>query len=186
MPLHKWIEDTINDLRYKKVKPYVKPCKKLADLGCRRNYAFLKRVRRLAEQCWGLDIDMTETKDGNITLLRRDITKKLPFQDSELDQISCLAVLEHIENPRPILDESFRCLKPGGDIILTTPTKMGIFVHDLLIKTGLVRDVEPDEHKDFDMSTQVLTDWVKSAGFEISEAHTFEFGMNLFVRGRKP
>ena len=186
MPLHVAVEKLINDLRYRKVRPAISSCKRLADLGCRDNYRFLKENRDLAERCWGLDLEVSDRTDGNITLMKRDITQRLPFEDGYLDQVTMLAVLEHIENPRPILKECLRVLRPGGSIILTTHTRLGIYVHDLLIKTRLVRDVEPGEHKDFHMSTKVLSDWTREAGFQIETAHTFECGMNLFVSARKP
>lgn len=187
MPLHVFVEDLINDLRYKKVRPALADCGRLADLGCRDSFRFLKEVGSVvAKQCWGLDLEVPDRAEGNITLMRRDITQRLPFEDGFLDVVTMLAVLEHIENPRPILSECLRVLKPGGRLILTTPTRLGIYVHDILIKTALVRDVEPGEHKDFAMSARVLADWTKEAGFAVETAHSFECGMNVFLSARKP
>ena len=187
MPLHVFVEDLINDLRYKKVRPALADCGKLADLGCRDSYRFLKEVgSHVAKQVWGLDLEVPDRTEGNITLMKRDITERLPFEENFLDVVTMLAVVEHIENPRPILKECFRVLRPGGRMILTTPTRLGIYVHDILIKTALVRDVEPGEHKDFAMSVQVLSEWTKDAGFTVEEAHTFECGMNVFLSAKKP
>lgn len=186
MPLHVWVEDTINALRYRKVRPALGPCLRLADLGCRHDHYFLSQVRGLAQECWGLDLEVQDGRDGNITLMRRDITQRLPFADGYLDTITSLAVIEHVEDPRPMLRECFRCLKPGGRLVLTTPTRLGIYVHDLLIKTRLVRDVEPGEHKDFAMSRKVLARWVEEAGFSVETAETFECGMNLFLTAVRP
>lgn len=187
MPLHVFVEDLINDLRYAKVKPALKDCGRLADLGCRDSYRFLKEVGvNVAKECWGLDLEVPDRKEGKITLMKRDITERLPFEENFLDVVTMLAVVEHIENPRPILRECFRVLRPGGHLILTTPSRVGIYVHDLLIKTALVRDVEPGEHKDFAMSVRVLSEWTKDAGFVVEEAHLFECGMNVYVGARKP
>jgi SAM-dependent methyltransferase len=186
MAINNLVEGLIHALRYREVRPYLKPCRRMADLGCRWDYAFLKEVRATADGCWGLDLDVKDGADGNITLMRRDITKPLPFENAFFDQITSLAVLEHIEDPRPILKECLRVLTPGGRLILTTPTHMGIHVHDVLLKAGLVRDVEPGEHKDFSMSKAVLSDWAREAGFVVESAHTFECGMNLFLCAAKP
>jgi ubiquinone/menaquinone biosynthesis C-methylase UbiE len=50
----------------------------------------------------------------------------LPFQDNEFDVITCTEVLEHLENFRLILRESFRTLKPGGLAIFTTPNVLNL------------------------------------------------------------
>lgn len=46
--------------------------------------------------------------------------RNLPFQDNEFDNILCLEVLEHINQPQKAIAEMQRVLKPGGKIILTT------------------------------------------------------------------
>jgi len=158
----------------------------MADLGCRHDHHFLTRVRGLAESCWGLDITIEDGQDGNITLLKADITKNLPFEDGFLDQITILAVLEHIADPKAVLAEVRRCLAPGGRLIVTTPTKFGIKVHDMLVRTRLVRDVEPDEHKDFDVSPQALAEWAREAGLVVEDSHSFELGMNAFLLASRP
>ena len=119
-------------------------------------------------------------------MAKGDITRPLPFEDSFLDQITCLAVIEHIEDPRPILKECMRCLKKGGGLIITTPTRLGIHVHDMLRKVRLVQDVEEGEHQDFFMSKEKLSEWARQAGFAVETADTFELGLNLLLVARKP
>lgn len=186
MALHNLIENLIHELRYREVEPHLRPCKRLADLGCRYDHFFLTRVKDRAEKCWGLDVTVENGTDGNITLINGDITKRLPFEDGFLDQITILAVLEHIADPKAVLSEVRRCLAPGGRLIVTTPTKLGIKVHDFLVRTRLVRDVEPDEHKDFDVSPEALADWARSAGLVVEDVHSFELGMNAFLLARRP
>jgi SAM-dependent methyltransferase len=45
---------------------------------------------------------------------------KLPFADGEFEMVLCTEVLEHVKNPKVVMDEIFRVLKPGGLIVLTT------------------------------------------------------------------
>ena len=45
----------------------------------------------------------------------------LPYADNTVDAIYCEAVLEHLENPVRAVDEMFRVLKPGGNVIAITP-----------------------------------------------------------------
>jgi len=186
MALHNLIENLIHELRYREVEPHLRPCRRLADLGCRFDHHFLTRVRGRAEQCWGLDVTVEKGVDGNIALLNADITRPLPFEDGYLDQITILAVLEHIADPKAVLSEVRRCLAPGGRLIVTTPTKLGIKIHDVLVHTGLVRDVEPGEHKDFDVSPEALAAWARGAGLVVEDVHTFELGMNAFLLASRP
>lgn len=113
MPLSTIVEGLIHALRYRAVEPHLRPCDTLADLGCGRQYRFLKRNTGLARHCWGLDIDAVDGHDGNITLRRADITQPLPIDASSVDLVTCLAVLEHIENPLTVISECRRILRAG-------------------------------------------------------------------------
>jgi len=42
----------------------------------------------------------------------------LPFEDNSFDYVISLQVLEHVENPRPLLKEMYRVLKPGGEAVV--------------------------------------------------------------------
>jgi SAM-dependent methyltransferase len=44
-----------------------------------------------------------------------------PLSDAAVDFILCTETLEHIPEPAPFLAEAFRCLKPGGRMLLTVP-----------------------------------------------------------------
>ena len=48
-------------------------------------------------------------------------TESMPFANDNFDLVLCLALLEHLENPRMMLEEIQRILKPGGVVIMTTP-----------------------------------------------------------------
>jgi SAM-dependent methyltransferase len=45
----------------------------------------------------------------------------LPYRDAAFDAAACLDVLEHVLDPRHLLDELARVLRPGGVLVLTTP-----------------------------------------------------------------
>jgi len=46
----------------------------------------------------------------------------LPFKDGGFDLITMLEVIEHTESPGRVLDEVRRVLRPGGRLVLTTPS----------------------------------------------------------------
>ncbi len=185
MPLNALVEAVIHARRYREVERHLMPCDVLADLGCGRDYRFLKRNCRLARTCWGLDIGAADGDEGNITIRQADITEALPFAADSLDLVTCLAVLEHIEDPLPVLSECRRVLRAGGRLIVTTPSERGIRVHEVMRRLGLVRDVEEGEHKDFSMSKERLKAWVRHAGFAVEGVYSFELGCNLLLSARR-
>jgi len=44
-----------------------------------------------------------------------------PIDETTADVVLCTEILEHVPDPSVFLSEAFRCLKPGGKIILTVP-----------------------------------------------------------------
>jgi ubiquinone/menaquinone biosynthesis C-methylase UbiE len=54
-------------------------------------------------------------------LVRSDASQSLPFGDDTFSLITCLDVLEHLDDDRTLLNEMVRVCKPGGHIILTVP-----------------------------------------------------------------
>lgn len=44
----------------------------------------------------------------------------LGFADARFDVVLCTEVLEHLPEPQKAIDEIFRVLKPGGELLLTT------------------------------------------------------------------
>jgi 2-polyprenyl-3-methyl-5-hydroxy-6-metoxy-1,4-benzoquinol methylase len=157
----------------------------MVDLGCGQHYRFFKSHHDKAERCWGLDVTVADGEDGNITLKKWDITGRLPFEREAIDQITILAVLEHIANPQDVLSECHRVLTSGGHIIVTTPSKLGIKLHDIMRGLRLVQDVEEGEHVDFSMFKRALASWAEAAGFRVEVSRQFEMGLNLLLVGRK-
>lgn len=45
----------------------------------------------------------------------------MPFSDDSQDAVICIAVLEHVEDPKKACEEIYRVLKPGGYAFVYTP-----------------------------------------------------------------
>jgi SAM-dependent methyltransferase len=50
-----------------------------------------------------------------------DLNKPLPIDNNVADTILCISVIEHLSEPQIMLDESYRILKSGGELILQVP-----------------------------------------------------------------
>jgi SAM-dependent methyltransferase len=57
----------------------------------------------------------------NAAGIRHEDLTALTFPDRSLGCIGCFEVLEHIPDHRPALRQLFRCLAPGGMLLLTVP-----------------------------------------------------------------
>lgn len=81
---------------------------KVLDLGC----GFKKRKNSV-----GVDFSEKYSPD-----LVHDLNKfPYPFSDGSIDKIYMDNVLEHLESPLRVMEELFRILKFGGDVIITVP-----------------------------------------------------------------
>jgi 2-polyprenyl-3-methyl-5-hydroxy-6-metoxy-1,4-benzoquinol methylase len=87
---------------------------KLLDRGCRGTLTgadLLPRPRDLADQ---------------VGWIQADLNAPLPCADGSFDAIVSTEVIEHLENPRAVFREFSRVLRPGGQLLLTTPNQESI------------------------------------------------------------
>ncbi|MDB9891239.1 class I SAM-dependent methyltransferase [Alphaproteobacteria bacterium] len=99
--------------------------KKVLDVGCGNGYV-LSRYGFEGAEVYGVDItwraiDLSRQRFKFASLQGNFQTtdgESLQFEDNFFDIACSMGVLHHIGNPRPMVDEMFRVLKPGGKIIL--------------------------------------------------------------------
>lgn len=61
------------------------------------------------------------TMDKSINWLNWDLNESLQLPDHQFDVILSSEVIEHLENPRSVVREWFRLLRPCGTLIFSTP-----------------------------------------------------------------
>jgi ubiquinone/menaquinone biosynthesis C-methylase UbiE len=92
-------------------------------------YCFRKNFQRFKNiQIISIDLE------NPIAMMKMDITD-LKFNDSLLDCILCLHVLEHVEDDRKAIKDLYRVLKPNGWAILQVPILRDKTFEDPSIKT---------------------------------------------------
>lgn len=100
-------------------KPY-----SILDLGCGQGESlnYFKMLNSNLEW-YGIDIEnspevMSRTMSSDKFITFNGIN--IPFEDNNFDLIYCRQVFEHVKNPRELLAEVYRVLKPGGYFIGST------------------------------------------------------------------
>jgi SAM-dependent methyltransferase len=113
------------------------------DLGCREGY-WSKRIEALGYEVASIDI---EKRYHKCTVM--DANKPLPFPDQSFDLVWSSEVIEHLDSPQKIMTELKRILKPGGQIILTTPNSY-FWLFKLLSLFGQTpKKLQRSDHKHF-------------------------------------
>jgi SAM-dependent methyltransferase len=127
---------------------------KLLDVGFGRG-DFLRAFARRGLEVAGVD-QSTAALEGcaDLPVSRCNAgAEPLPFADASFDVVFHKSLLEHLDNPEPLMDETMRVLKPGGRLIALVPdwiSQMGIYyddhthrrpyttvgLHDLMVMTG--------------------------------------------------
>lgn len=62
---------------------------------------------------------------------------RLPFPGEVFDHINCLHVLNYLPDPRPVLREFARVLRPGGTLCFSVHYKMWVLRHPALLRAAL-------------------------------------------------
>jgi len=163
------------------------------DIGCGRGNSFIKK--HLSGNGVGIDVFKYEgLEDRDIVL---DMTK-LPFEDGSFDSVSFIANLNHV--PGNIRDkelkEAYRCLRSGGNIIVTMPCAFaGILIHqfvyayDKIFGTNYDVDTVRGMHEDeeYYLRDSDVVALLKEAGFKEIRKKYFgsQWGMNHMFIGIK-
>lgn len=98
------------------------------DVGC-GNARMAKEMLHRGNSVCSLDISLNNTSkalelypsDKHSAVIADALC--LPFADNSFDCIICSEVIEHTAEPNKLVEELVRCVKPNGQVIITTPYK---------------------------------------------------------------
>ncbi len=92
----------------------------------------------LVAQCHVIGMDIGIERHRNIKRLVPGSLYDLPFADASLDIVTSNMVFEHLDRPKRAVSEIFRCLRPGGAVIIKTPNLWNYGVSGNAIATKLL------------------------------------------------
>lgn len=90
----------------------------LLDVGAGQGH-FVERLKQKNFKLFAVDL-MYSRVEG-VEWFVQDLNRLLQFKDEKFNVVTCVEVLEHIENPRKLIREMYRVLKPGGILVASTP-----------------------------------------------------------------
>ena len=107
-------DEVVNVLRRKKADQGL-----LLDFGAGRGQ-FLEMIKSQFEfELHGIDLMHTQLE--GIQWFVHDLNQRFPLGENNYDVVTAIEVIEHLENPRHMLRDLFKVLKPGGRLVVTTP-----------------------------------------------------------------
>lgn len=179
------LEPLLRKIRFDKVLKHIKPGSIVVDIGCGHTPHLLNRLEKYIRSGIGVDQFVQNSKVGNIKLISKQLSNKIPVKDRYADYVSLVAVLEHLEQPEVLLRESYRILKKGGTLLLTTPTPANKPILEFLsFKLNIVSQREIAEHKRYFWARELIQ-IAKTAGFRKITHEYFELYLNNFLMARK-
>jgi ubiquinone/menaquinone biosynthesis C-methylase UbiE len=118
------------------IKEYKKDFNKkiILDVGCGKNFNFLKRF--FGKKYFGLDLISYKKKN----FINHNInSKKLPFKNNSVPNVICTDVLEHVDNPHLLLKELFRI--SSETVIVSLPNNWPTFYLNFIFGTEIKKKV---------------------------------------------
>jgi ubiquinone/menaquinone biosynthesis C-methylase UbiE len=115
--------------------------------------------------------------------------EKLPYPDASFDAVTIQGVVHHLPDPMPMLKESYRVLKPGGELYISEPCRETTLVSRILIASaGPVRFLKRVLNKRSDVDVSIsdhelpvegpkLTAKVKSLGMDVQVEYLIRAGV---------
>lgn len=183
-----FLDHLIESIRLRNIIGHIPRNGILVDLGCGYDANLLTFLSPRLKQGIGLDLSVSKhPKSNNVQLKSARADKRLPLKSNSVDGVTALATIEHVEHPEVLLNESFRILKPGGILLLTTPAAHAKpLLEFMAFKLHIISDEEIGDHKQY-FTKKTLNDAIVKAGFSKNKVDitTFELGFNLFAKARK-
>ncbi len=104
--------------------------KKILDVGCGIGM-YVKKFSEYSDQVYGVDVDKIKIKETkkNLPKVKFEVApaEKLPYPDNYFDIILLHEVIEHVDDDKRAIQEAYRVLVSGGQMIIFVPNRWWFF-----------------------------------------------------------
>lgn len=173
----------------------------ILDLGSGQGL-LLRRIRSKYPNSSVFGVDFSKelvyraSKKENVNCIMADVLH-IPIAEKSMDYVFCTEVIEHVNDPKMLLSEIRRLLKPTGKLIITVPNRFGYYPAYAFLKifpaktrnkffSSLVYWFIPDDDPalsfqpvDHAYSSKEVLDWIKKAEYDIIVYTGYGFFKNL-------
>ena len=160
------------------------------ELGCGYYAGNLIALKPKLKRGIGVDFRIApelQTLEG-FTFHQATIEEVLPkLESNTLDVVMLISVLEHLVDPRFVVQSAWRLLRPSGLLLINVPTWFGKrFLELSAFRLGFSPKLEIDDHKMYYGKRDLWPMLVRS-GFKPSQMQLryHKFGLNLFAAAKK-
>lgn len=100
-----------------------KPGEKILDVGCSRGF-YVKAMEAYTSDVIGVDNSAASVSNAVSENVELGDATQLRFADDSFDKVFSLHTIEHLPDPRALLSEIGRVLKPGGMAVIVYPWEL--------------------------------------------------------------
>jgi methionine biosynthesis protein MetW len=112
----------------------------LLDIGCGRGtLGAMILAQRPNMRIYGTELtpaSIEEATQVGITIVTKDVTTGISLPDESVDVVVMGEIIEHLVDPDAVVDEVHRVLRPGGQLIVTTPN-IASWTNRLVLALGI-------------------------------------------------
>lgn len=184
---HKSLLDyVVERQRFTIINKFIKHNPSILDLGCGYDAKLLNNFKGRIKNGVGIDLSVG-TCINKIKLIKGRVDKKINLKSGQFDIVTSLAVIEHVDFPEIMLKESFRLLKKGGILLITTPSRYSKPLLELLaFKLRVISGNEIADHKRY-YDTNTLKRLLVNSSFSPNniKIRYFQLGLNIFAIAKK-
>lgn len=204
-PLHKinpLRANYINDIIHVENKEYL-------DVGCGGGILTEAMFDKGAIVTWidaagpGIEIARTHAKENskNINYIVGTAEDFYKSNSDRFDVVSCLEVLEHVPDPKSLIDVCTKLLKPGGDLFLSTINKNPRSWVTAIVGAEYIFKILPKGTHEYNkfIKPSTLASYVRAANAELLDTKGMfynpithnaslnnDLGVNYIIHARKP